>query len=153
MSSFLKLDHRWSLRSMRVFIVPVVLCLLMLVVVISKQVRADKADAQPYFHRVAAMTLQEQQQYAVARRFSGRISAQQHTDMGFELAGKLADVMVDQGEQVKAGQVLATLDTELLRIERRELDAQLAESRARLKLTHATGRLHRALRSTTHTTD
>jgi membrane fusion protein, multidrug efflux system len=153
MSSFLNSGSRWPLRSMKVLIVPVVLCLLMIVVVISKQVRADKSEAEPYFHRVAAMTMQEQQQYAVARRFSGRISAQQHTDMGFELAGKLADVMVDQGEQVKAGQVLATLDTELLRIERRELDAQLAESRARLKLTEANLKRQRSLRQSGFTSE
>ncbi|TQV84808.1 efflux RND transporter periplasmic adaptor subunit [Exilibacterium tricleocarpae] len=107
----------------------------------------------PYFHRVSPLVLSEQSSYQVERRFSGEVSARQHADMGFEQAGKLAEVLVDEGETLAEGDVLAVLDTELLRIERRELDAQLAETRAQLQLTEASLRRQRSLRQSGFTSE
>ena len=113
----------------------------------------SEASVFPYYHRVSPLVLSRQDSYRIERRFSGEVSARQHADMGFEQAGKLAEVLVDQGEAVSAGAVLAVLDTELLRIERRELDAQLAETRARLQLTEASLRRQRSLRRSGFTSE
>lgn len=43
-------------------------------------------------------------------RFVGTIRAQQRTDLGFETPGRLTAVLVDVGDHVRAGQVLAQLD-------------------------------------------
>ncbi len=113
----------------------------------------SQADPQPYFHRVSPVVLSEDSSYQVERRYSGEVSARQHADMGFEQGGKLAEIFVDQGESVAEGDVLAVLDTELLRIERRELDAQLAETRANLKLSEASLRRQRSLRESGFTSE
>lgn len=91
--------------------------------------------AKPYLHRVEALQVSGSDHYQEIRLFSGRVNARQHADMGFEQGGKLAEVLVDEGELVERGAVLAILDSELLRIEEREQLAQLRETKARLKLT------------------
>lgn len=89
----------------------------------------------PYYHRVAAQTLQLQPSYEVQRRFVGRVEAKQRVDLGFELAGTLAEVNIDGGDQVATGQVLVSLDTRLLEDERKQLQATQDELIARRKLT------------------
>jgi len=90
---------------------------------------------EPYLHRVEALQLSGSDHYQEVRLFSGRVNARQHADMSFEQGGSLAEVLVDEGEQVKRGAVLAILDSELLHIEEREQLAQLREAKAKLKLT------------------
>jgi RND family efflux transporter MFP subunit len=85
-------------------------------------------------HTVNASTVTATDSYAVSRRFAGTLVASQQTNIGFELAGKIAKITVNSGDSVKKGQLLAQLDTELLRIERTQLEAQRAETQARLDL-------------------
>lgn len=89
----------------------------------------------PYLHRVEAFHVKGSDHYEAVRLFSGRVNARQHADMGFEQGGKLAEVLVDEGEWVEQGDVLAILDSELLHIEEREQLAQLRDAKAKLKLT------------------
>jgi len=89
----------------------------------------------PYLHRVDSFRVSGSEHFEEVRLFSGRINARQHADMGFEQGGKLAEVLVDEGEKVERGDVLAILDSELLHIEEREQLAQLREAKAKLKLT------------------
>lgn len=84
---------------------------------------------------VNSATLQVQEQYQVKRQLAGTLVAAQETAIGFELAGKIAKVFVNSGENVRQGQLLAKLDTQLLKLERRQLQAQEAEAQARLDLT------------------
>ncbi len=71
--------------------------------------------------------------YRVATRYSGRIVARRRSELGFDRGGRLLSVEVDEGDRVEAGQRLASLDARELRARRRELDAQVAASRARVK--------------------
>ena len=59
--------------------------------------------------------------YDVERRFSGRIEPQQTVDVAFDEPGKIAAVLVAEGDAVRAGDALARLDTELMEIERDRL--------------------------------
>lgn len=88
----------------------------------------------PYLHQVAALTVTAQDSYQIPRRFTGVLKARQSVELGFELAGKLIAIHVDEGEQVQKGQLLAELDTALLQRSQDELQAQLRETEARLDL-------------------
>ena len=94
--------------------------------------------AKPYYHKVAATTLNSQQHYTIPRRYTGVVKAQQSADLGFELIGKVIKLYADEGEQVTAGTVLAELDTQLLQRERDQLHAQIKETEAQLTLTQKT---------------
>lgn len=97
---------------------------------------AQSSEPEPpeYHHQVAALKVQTQQQYQIPRRFTGVIMARQHAELGFELAGQLIQINVDEGDRVEQNQVLATLDTALLQRSRDELQAQRKEIAAQLKL-------------------
>lgn len=92
------------------------------------------SNHQPYFHAAKLTSIKPENYYTVTREFAGYITSSQQGDIGFELSGKLSAIIVDVGDRVRAGDLLATLDTELLAIERRQLNAQREEFEARLQL-------------------
>lgn len=61
--------------------------------------------------------------YAVERRYAGRIEAARTTELAFETGGTVETILVEEGDTVAAGEVIATLDTRLL-------EASLTEQRA-----------------------
>ena len=62
---------------------------------------------------------------------NGRIEATE-VDLATQLAGRVAEILVDEGDFVTAGQVLARMDTQVL-------DAQLAQAKAQVRQAgHAT---------------
>jgi RND family efflux transporter MFP subunit len=71
--------------------------------------------------------------YTVNRTYTGTIAAQRSSELGFERAGQLINVAVEEGDRVTAGRVIATLDTRTLTAERRRLQAQRAQAVAQLK--------------------
>ena len=70
--------------------------------------------------------------YEVFRVFAGRVLGSQRADIGFEQAGVVQQVLVDDGQAVKAGELLAKLDRRSLNIERDQLKARQQELNARL---------------------
>lgn len=83
---------------------------------------------------VATEAVQWQDGYEVTRHFVGRIEARQESDLGFELGGMVREVLVDEGDLVNVGDVVAALDSDRLHAKRRELVAARDEARARLEL-------------------
>lgn len=83
---------------------------------------------------VATETVRWQGGYEVTRHFVGRIEARQESDLGFELGGMVREVLVDEGDLVNAGAVVAVLDSDRLHTKRQELVAARDEARARLEL-------------------
>lgn len=67
---------------------------------------------------------------AAAREFPGSIRANQHADMGFEVAGRIILRLVNEGQRVKKGDELARLDD-------RDFQARLDQSTARLRKSEA----------------
>jgi RND family efflux transporter MFP subunit len=59
---------------------------------------------------------------ATVMKLSGQISTDDETVLGFKTAGVIKSVLVKEGDRVKKGQVLATLDLT-------EIDAQVAQAR------------------------
>jgi RND family efflux transporter MFP subunit len=83
---------------------------------------------------VATKAVEWQDGYEVTRYFVGRIEARQESDLGFELGGMVREVLVDEGDPVCAGAVVAVLDSDRLRARRQELVAARDEASARLEL-------------------
>lgn len=55
---------------------------------------------------------------------NGRIEATD-IDIATKIAGRIKDIQVDEGDFIKAGQVLVHMDTQVLEAQKREADAQL----------------------------
>lgn len=72
--------------------------------------------------------------YAVRREFAGRVEAARESGVGFEIGGRLAEVLVDEGDAVAVGDALARLDTERLEALEAEAAAALGQARASLDL-------------------
>lgn len=83
--------------------------------------------------------------YDRGRRFVGRVEFAQASAVSFELGGKVAEVRVEEGDRVEAGQVLATLDTARLEAQRAELVAARREARAEAELARIRDRRAREL--------
>src|SRR5256885_9832570 len=65
--------------------------------------------------------------------YPGAVRAEVETDLSFRVAGKISSRLVDAGAQVKAGQVLATLDADdaHLNLDAARADHALAQSDAK----------------------
>ncbi|AZL58228.1 efflux RND transporter periplasmic adaptor subunit [Tabrizicola piscis] len=87
---------------------------------------------------VAALRVEIVHGYAVTRRFVGQVEAAARTDLGFELGGRITEVLVEEGDVVAAGAVLAHLDTSALIPERAALEADLAALAADAELARLT---------------
>jgi HlyD family secretion protein len=58
---------------------------------------------------------------------NGRIEATE-IDVAAKIAGRIREILVKEGDTVTAGQVVARMDTDVLKAQRREAEAQLQES-------------------------
>jgi len=87
---------------------------------------------------VGVMSVEVAAGYTVTRRFTGQIEAAARTDLGFELSGRIAEVLVEEGDVVARGTVLARLDTSALIPERAALKAELAALAADAELARLT---------------
>lgn len=93
----------------------------------------DAADALP----VEIVTAAWQPSFALRERIAGRVVSRRRSELGFDRGGRLASILVDEGDRVPAGALLAQLDV-------RELEAALREQRARRDATSARLDLARA---------
>ena len=75
------------------------------------------------------------------RKYTGDIRARQSSELGFELSGRISRILVDEGDHVEPGQILAVLDTRTLEARREATLASLNQSRARLSELEAGPRL------------
>ncbi|MGL4250227.1 MAG: efflux RND transporter periplasmic adaptor subunit [Aeromonas sp.] len=114
------------------------LCLLLLALLLSgcSPVTAPTEESTPT--RVVTQPLRASDHYPVEHRFNGRVIAPEHSQIGFELAGRIATLHKGRGEPVSAGELLATLDTRLLAVEAKELSARAAQNEAELTLARQT---------------
>lgn len=69
---------------------------------------------------------------STTRTYSGVFMATQSSDLGFKRTGQLVELMVDQGQRVKKGDVLGVLDTATILAEKAVLEAQRRSAQAKL---------------------
>ncbi|MEM6602574.1 MAG: efflux RND transporter periplasmic adaptor subunit [Pseudomonadota bacterium] len=79
-----------------------------------------------------------QESYSYKREFIGQIEAQQSTKAGFEIDGMLKKIYFEEGDAVKKGDILASLDIARLNASKNEAQATLASARADAKLAEVT---------------
>jgi RND family efflux transporter MFP subunit len=99
----------------------------------SKVESATNAEGN-YVHSAKLLTIAPVEHYFVAQQYVGKISAKQFANISFEYNGTVNDILVDSGDIVKKGQVLAKQDTELLNIKIAQLNAQIKQTKAQLTL-------------------
>ncbi|MGF1607537.1 MAG: efflux RND transporter periplasmic adaptor subunit [Rhodothalassiaceae bacterium] len=97
---------------------------------------APSAEEQPL--PVAAQRITHQSFYTVERSFTGRVSARRTADLGFDRGGEIAEILVDDGSQVRRGEILARLESVRQRAERARLRAERKEVEANLTLARQT---------------
>jgi len=64
------------------------------------------------------------------REFTGSVKARRESLLAFERAGRVTAINVDEGDQVREGQLLATLDVELVKAQREAAKASLDQAKA-----------------------
>ncbi len=72
---------------------------------------------------VRTVLLDFQRHYDVERRFTGEFEAAQETALAFELPGTVTEILFEEGDTVRKGQIVARLDNRILLQERARLVA------------------------------
>lgn len=68
------------------------------------------------------------------QRFTGVVRSQDTTNLTFRVPGTIAELLVNEGDEVKKGQVLARLDPHDFQVDINRIQAQLNEAKAAYKL-------------------
>lgn len=102
---------------------------------------------------VETLRLVEEDGYSVERQFVGRVVARQETSASFELPGRLTEILVDEGDPVRAGEVIARLDTALLQARLDEWQSRANELEAQVELAVRTEERQQELNRRGHSTD
>lgn len=112
-----------------------------------------RASAEPNVKQIEPMPVAStvyrlEQSFDSKRQFLGLVQAGQRTDLGFESAGLLAEVAVNEGAKVSAGQVLARLDEQRLQAQRSAAAAELDTLKAELELARLKAKRQQDLQAT-----
>ena len=76
---------------------------------------------------------QLQNSYSVLRTYTGSVTPRRSSELGFQRPGEVTNIVVDVGDRVQEGDILAYLDVESLRAEQQELLAQRRSINAQLQ--------------------
>ncbi len=76
---------------------------------------------------VSVSAVKLEQEYSTWHTYTGRAVAARSSRLAFEQAGTLTQILVDEGAKVRAGQLLARLDTDRLNAQKSELSAEREE--------------------------
>ena len=82
---------------------------------------------------VETAILEAADSYTTSRAYTGELVARRSSDLGFERAGKVVSLLVDEGDLVETGMPLAQLDVRDLEVQRRQLEAQKRQVLAQLQ--------------------
>ncbi|MFK7861075.1 MAG: efflux RND transporter periplasmic adaptor subunit [Granulosicoccus sp.] len=70
---------------------------------------------------VQTITIERTPSFDVERRFVGLMESNQNIDIAFESGGKLSEILVQEGDNVESGSVLAILDQSSLKAQREQI--------------------------------
>lgn len=101
---------------------------------------------------VAVETAVRQETYDVRQFFTGRVEARQSVNLAFEQAGKIAEILVDEGDYVAEGDLIARLDTALLEASRDQTRAAVDRFKAQIELSRLTEARQKTLFEQGHST-
>jgi len=97
----------------------------------------ESESTEKYYQNATLMDIFPKQNYTISRDYLGQVTAKQQTNLSFEYSGRISQILVDNGDIVKKGQLLAQQDTLLLNYKRSELQAQITQSQAQIALNKA----------------
>ncbi|NNE22467.1 MAG: efflux RND transporter periplasmic adaptor subunit [Rhizobiales bacterium] len=106
------------------------------------------AEVQPVANppvTVSAEKISMSDSYTIVERFVGRLEPARQTNLAFERAGLVTQVLLEEGDVVNKGAIVARLDTSKLQAQRKQLVAQRKELEARKSLAKATLKRQREL--------
>src|SRR5262245_36749869 len=83
---------------------------------------------------------------AAAREFVGVVRARYETDLGFRVSGKIVERVVNVGDRVRVGDVIARLDPQDLKLQVESAEAELAAATSNLTQAAADLERYRVLR-------
>jgi RND family efflux transporter MFP subunit len=94
-------------------------------------------ELQSYHQSASLLTISPEKSYTIERKYLGQITAKQHTSLSFEYSGRISNVLVDSGDVIEKGQLLAQQDTQLLSYKTVELQSQIKQAQAQVTLNQA----------------
>lgn len=94
---------------------------------------------------VDVVKVARQSRFNTRKVFSGTVRSSQASQLGFERGGKLARVLVEEGQSVRSGDPIAVLDTQQLVVARKRVRAALTRARAQRGLSDLTANRVEAL--------
>lgn len=83
----------------------------------------------PILYKTESVTRQD---LSITVSATGTLEPVNKVDVGVEISGTLKEVLVDFNDQVKAGDVMARIDTEQLEAQKKQAEANLAQAKAQL---------------------
>ena len=90
------------------------------------QVEFEEASVLP----VNVINVEQVNEYEITKQYTGILKSPREVVLGFELAGRVIKVFVDEGDRVETGEIIARLDTTALIASRRTAEANLAQALA-----------------------
>lgn len=108
--------------------------------VVSLHSRANAEKSPDPFPPISVQTqkIDVRDSYRVEDRFVGLVEPARQTRLAFERPGLVTEILFDEGAEVARGTIVARLDTTKLASERRGLEANLQELKARYELASVT---------------
>lgn len=122
----------------------VVLSLIVATVLVACKEEAKKTDAAPAPRPVRVVTVSAGAETRTLR-FSGSVRARVETALGFRVPGKIVERLVDIGNKVETGRVLARLDPTDLRLALQTAEANVGAARSRVRVAEDNQRRARTL--------
>lgn len=116
---------------------------------------ADRAETAVVVEEMPAVTVRTtalalQDGYAVETSYRGRVEAGQRVGIGFEAGGTLTEILVDEGDLVRQGDIIARVDTRALEAQRAAEVAGRDALLAQAELARRTAERQRALAERNH---
>lgn len=125
-----------SHQSLLLILVGVSVILLMSLMMFSGFGNAQHRSPEVVEQIVDVIPLKYQDTFVKEYRAMGRIESTSQAHIGFERAGRIARVFVEDGQRVERGQIMARLDTKRIDAQILELHSALNVAKAEANLTH-----------------
>lgn len=115
-----------------IFKINITLLLISILSACSDPIKSTEKAA--YSHAADIITIHPVNDYKIKRQYIGEINSKQLTNVSFEFGGQVKKLLVDNGDLITQGQLLAELNTELLRNKTNEIKAEITQVNAQLTL-------------------
>jgi RND family efflux transporter MFP subunit len=136
MTNINQLPQQPSYKKYFIWLIPfIALLALVLLMKTSGSGQTQPSPTEAKKHLVNVMSIEWHEQYVQKRLVVGRAEAPQTAALGFDLAGSVVKILVDEGQRVTQGQILAELDDQRFRAQMSELSAILNRAKSEANLT------------------